>query len=52
MLTICLQSIGCKPIASVDHFTPEMLASAELVEEVALGASKVVKVCFKNAVLI
>lgn len=40
---IC-KSIGCKPIASIDHFTPEMLASAELVEEAALGASKVIKV--------
>lgn len=38
------QSLGCKPIASLDHFTPEMLASAELVEEVPLGTSKVVKV--------
>ncbi|KAK3709331.1 hypothetical protein QZH41_019193, partial [Actinostola sp. cb2023] len=40
---IC-KSIGCKPIASLDHFTPEMLASAELVEEVAVGSSKVVKI--------
>ena len=38
------QSLGCKPIASLDHFTPEMMASAELVEEVPLGTSKVVKV--------
>ena len=36
--------MGCKPIASLDHFTPEMMASAELVEEVPLGTSKVVKV--------
>ncbi|KXJ25757.1 T-complex protein 1 subunit delta isoform X2 [Exaiptasia diaphana] len=40
---IC-KSIGCKPIASLDHFTPEMLASAELVEEVPVGTSKVVKI--------
>ncbi|XP_071785366.1 T-complex protein 1 subunit delta-like [Asterias amurensis] len=40
---IC-KSINCKPIASIDHFTAEMLASAELVEEVATGTSKVVKV--------
>ncbi|KAM7448923.1 T-complex protein 1 subunit delta [Porites harrisoni] len=40
---IC-KSLGCKPIASLDHFTPEMMASAELVEEVNLGTSKVVKV--------
>ena len=38
------QSLGCKPIASIDHFTPEMMATAELVEEVSLGTSKVVKV--------
>ena len=51
ILTSCLfcpafssQSLGCKPIASLDHFTPEMMASAELVEEVPLGTSKVVKV--------
>lgn len=41
---ILFQSLGCKPIASLDHFTPEMMASAELVEEVPLGTSKVVKV--------
>ncbi|CAN0401250.1 unnamed protein product [Lampetra fluviatilis] len=40
---IC-KTIGTKPIASVDHFTAEMLASAELVEEVSVGSSKVVKV--------
>ncbi|XP_015778770.1 PREDICTED: T-complex protein 1 subunit delta-like [Acropora digitifera] len=40
---IC-KSLGCKPIASIDHFTPEMMATAELVEEVSLGTSKVVKV--------
>jgi T-complex protein 1 subunit delta len=38
------QSLGCKPAASVDHFTPDVLASAELVEEVSTGAAKVVKV--------
>lgn len=40
---IC-KSIGCRPIASIDHFLPENLASAELVEEVIAGTSKVVKV--------
>jgi T-complex protein 1 subunit delta len=35
--------LGCKPIASLDHFTPEMLGHAELVEEVPTGASKIVK---------
>ena len=38
------QSLGCKPIASLDHFTADMLGSADLVEEVSTGASKVVKV--------
>ncbi|XP_072023625.1 T-complex protein 1 subunit delta-like [Amphiura filiformis] len=40
---IC-KSLGCKPIASVDHFKPEMLATAENVETVITGTSKVVKV--------
>jgi len=38
------KTIGCRPIASLDHFTPEMLGSAELVEEVQTGDSKIVKV--------
>ena len=38
------QTLNCKPVASLDHFTPEMLGSADLVEEVQTGASKVVKV--------
>lgn len=38
------KTIGCKPIASIDHFLPENLASAELVEEVVAGTSKVVKI--------
>eukprot|EP01137_Pigoraptor_chileana_P023695 Opistho-2@90425 len=40
---IC-KTIGCKPIASVDHFHPEKLGSAELVEEVTAGEAKIVKV--------
>ncbi|XP_065068616.1 T-complex protein 1 subunit delta-like [Rhopilema esculentum] len=40
---IC-KTIGCRPIASLDHFTPEMLASADLVEECSTGVEKVVKV--------
>lgn len=28
------KSLNCRPIASLDHFTPENLATAELVEEV------------------
>jgi len=38
------QTLGCRPIASLDHFLPEHLASAELVEEVQTGSSKFVKV--------
>merc|ERR1711931_580465 len=38
------KSLGCKPIASIDHMTPEMLGSAELVEEIQAGASKIVKI--------
>lgn len=40
---IC-RTLNCKPIASVDHFQPEMMGTAELVEEVQTGASKLVKV--------
>jgi len=38
------KTIGCRPIASLDHFSAEMLGSAELVEEVQTGDSKIVKV--------
>ncbi|KAF6035439.1 CCT4 [Bugula neritina] len=40
---IC-KGLGCKPIASLDHFTADMLGSAELVEEMHAGSSKIVKV--------
>jgi hypothetical protein len=43
---LCQQTLGCRPIASLDHFLPEHLANAELVEEVQTGSSKFVKVCF------
>ena len=46
-----LQTVGCRPIASLDHFLPEHLGSAGLVEEVPLGTSKVVKVIKLNKVL-
>ena len=39
-----IQTLGCRPIASLDHFLPEHLGSSQLVEEVATGTSKVVKV--------
>ncbi|XP_059168665.1 T-complex protein 1 subunit delta-like isoform X2 [Physella acuta] len=38
------KTLGCRPIASVDHFLPEYLGTAELVEEVQTGTSKIVKV--------
>eukprot|EP00118_Oscarella_pearsei_P025064 m.307423 g.307423 ORF g.307423 m.307423 type:complete len:526 (+) comp42260_c0_seq1:103-1680(+) len=38
---IC-KTVGCKPIASLDHFKPEMLGYADLVEEA--GDSKLIKV--------
>merc|ERR1711962_1391892 len=37
------KTLGCRPIASVDHFVPENLGTAELVEEVQTGSSKIVK---------
>lgn len=37
--------LGCRPIASADHFTAETLGTAELVEEITTsGSEKVVKV--------
>lgn len=39
---IC-KSLSCKPIASLDHFVPESLGYAELVEEISTGQSKIVK---------
>ncbi|RNA25963.1 T-complex 1 subunit delta-like [Brachionus plicatilis] len=39
---IC-KSLACKPIASLDHFSGEMLGYADLVEEVSTGSSRVVK---------
>ena len=31
------KTIGCRPIASLDHFTSENLVSAEMVEEIETG---------------
>lgn len=39
---IC-KTVGCRPVASVDHFTAENLGSADLVEEVQAGEGKIVK---------
>merc|ERR1719334_1836564 len=38
------KTIGCRPIASLDHFIAENLASADLVEEMQTGSSKCVKI--------
>lgn len=44
-LPLYLQTIGTKPIAHIDQFTPEMMGTAELAEEVNLdGSGKLVKV--------
>lgn len=45
------QTIGCRPVASLDHFVPEHLGSAALVEEIPLGTSKVVKVTNVRALM-
>lgn len=37
-------SVGCRPVASVDHFVPEALGTADLVEEISTGEEgKVIK---------
>lgn len=38
------KTLSCRPIASLDHFQPEMLGTAEVVEEVSAGESKIVKI--------
>lgn len=38
------KSLGCKPIASVDDFTADKLGTADVVEEMSIGSSKVIKV--------
>lgn len=38
------KSLGCKPIANVDSFTADKLGIADCVEEISMGASRVVKV--------
>ena len=47
-----LQTLGCHPIASLDHFQPDMLGSAEMVEEVQTGDSKIVKVLLDRTVFL
>ena len=38
------KSLNVRPAASLDHFTADTLASAELAEEIQAGSSKMVKV--------
>lgn len=38
------KTLGCKPVAHIDHLKSEKLGLADLVEEVSLGEEKVVKV--------
>lgn len=38
------KTLGCRPIASLDHFTPENLVNVDLVEEVNEPAGKYIKV--------
>lgn len=40
------KTLGCRPIASLDHFTAENLVNAELVEEVSEHSNKYVKVSY------
>lgn len=37
--------LGCRPVASLDHFVPEALGSADLVEEISTsGDNKIIQV--------
>lgn len=38
------KSLGCRPIASLDHFVAENLVTADLVEEVGLAGNRMVKI--------
>lgn len=38
------KTLGCRPIASLDHFLPENLVAADLIEEVPSGNNKFVKI--------
>merc|ERR1712117_820972 len=37
------KTLGCRPIASLDHFTAENLVSVDLIEEQQVGVSKYIK---------
>jgi len=38
------KSLNIRPIASLDHFTPDILGSADMAEEITTGSSKMVKI--------
>jgi len=38
------KTLGCRPIASLDHFTAESLATADIVEEINASGSRLVKI--------
>jgi len=38
------KTLGCTPAASLDHFKPEVLGSAKVVERVAMGEKKITRV--------
>lgn len=44
------KSLSCRPIASLDHFTAENLSNAEMVEEVGVGQSRMVKITGTNQI--
>ncbi len=35
-----IQTLGCKSIASLDHFKQDMLGTADLVEEIIAGMKR------------
>ena len=39
-----VQSLGCRPVANIDDLTPEAMATADRVEEVSTGSTKILKV--------
>lgn len=43
-ISFVCKTLGCRPIASLDHFVAENLVNAELCEEVQTGSSKFVKI--------
>ena len=47
---IC-KSLGCRPVASPDHFTPEALATVDNVDELPIGiGNNCLKVIYSNTI--